>query len=110
MLKYYQINNFQIRSSHQGEETVRLFIEEVKLLNSLGECTNESPIFGFNEEVTLIINLKVYQPFKDASLAFFICDKNGNEIIVVIPLKRIFQSENWNQEIDQVFNSNLIYR
>ncbi|MBW4446676.1 MAG: ABC transporter ATP-binding protein [Spirirestis rafaelensis WJT71-NPBG6] len=56
-------------------------IEEVKLLNQFGEITSESPIFGFNEEVTLIINLKVNQPLKECIVGFYICDKNGNEII-----------------------------
>jgi len=78
-------------------------------LNSLGECTNESPIFGF-EEVTLIINLKCTVS-QGCIVGFFLyVIKMAMKLLVVIPLKRIFQSENWNQEIDQVFNSNLIYR
>jgi lipopolysaccharide transport system ATP-binding protein len=56
-------------------------IEEVKLLNHLGEDGGESPIFGFNEEVTLEITLKVYEPLKSCIVGFFVCDKNGNEII-----------------------------
>ncbi|BAY42652.1 ABC transporter-related protein [Scytonema sp. HK-05] len=56
-------------------------IEEVQLLDQLGEYTSESPIFAFNEEVTLIINLKVNQPLQGCIVGFYICDKNGNEII-----------------------------
>ncbi|WP_407890426.1 ABC transporter ATP-binding protein [Scytonema sp. NUACC26] len=56
-------------------------IEEVKLLNESEEFTSESPIFGFNEEVTLLINLKVNQPLQGCIIGFYICDKNGNEII-----------------------------
>ncbi|MBW4630638.1 MAG: ABC transporter ATP-binding protein [Iphinoe sp. HA4291-MV1] len=56
-------------------------MEEVQLLDQFGEYTSESPIFGFNEEVTLIINLKVNQPLEGCIVGFYICDKNGNEII-----------------------------
>jgi lipopolysaccharide transport system ATP-binding protein len=59
----------------------KALIEEVKLLNSFGECTNERPIFSFNESVTLLIDLKVYEPLQGCIVGFFICDKNGNEII-----------------------------
>ena len=59
----------------------KALIEEVKLLNSFGEFTSETPIFGFNEEVTLLIDLKVYEPLQGCIVGFFICDKNGNEII-----------------------------
>lgn len=58
----------------------KALIENVKLLNHLGECT-ESPIFGFNEEVTLIIDLKVYKPLQGCIIGFYICNKNGVEII-----------------------------
>ena len=59
----------------------KALIEEVKLLNSFGEFIGETPIFGFNEEVTLLIDLKVYEPLQGCIVGFFICDKNGNEII-----------------------------
>jgi lipopolysaccharide transport system ATP-binding protein len=59
----------------------KALIEEVKLLNSFGEWTNETPIFSFNEEVTLLINLQIYKPLQGCILGFFICDKNGNEVI-----------------------------
>jgi lipopolysaccharide transport system ATP-binding protein len=58
----------------------KAFIENVKLLNRLGEYT-ESPIFGFNEEVTLILDLEVYEPLQGCIIGFFICNKNGVEII-----------------------------
>lgn len=53
---------------------------EIKLLNQSGD-TNESPIFGFNEEVTLVVDLQVYEPLQGCIVGFYICDKNGNEII-----------------------------
>ncbi|HEY9845157.1 MAG TPA: Wzt carbohydrate-binding domain-containing protein, partial [Candidatus Caenarcaniphilales bacterium] len=56
-------------------------IEDVKLLNQFGEYAGESPIFGFNEAVTLLVGLKVYETLQECIIGFFICDKNGNEII-----------------------------
>ena len=58
----------------------KALIEEVRMLNSSGECNNDS-IFSFNEEVTLLIDVKVYKPLQGCILGFFVCDKNGNEII-----------------------------
>jgi lipopolysaccharide transport system ATP-binding protein len=59
----------------------KAIIEEVTLLNQFGESSNAIPIFGFNEEVTLIVNLKVYEPLQDCIVGFYVCDKNGNEVI-----------------------------
>lgn len=59
----------------------KALIEEVKLLNRFGEFCGESPIFGFNELVILEVNLKVYESLSECIVGFFICDKNGNEII-----------------------------
>jgi lipopolysaccharide transport system ATP-binding protein len=59
----------------------KALIEEVKLVNQRGEYAGESPIFGFNEEVTLLIDLKVYELLQECIVGFYICDKNGNEII-----------------------------
>lgn len=58
----------------------KALIEEVRILNSSGECNNDS-IFSFNEEVTLLIDVKVYKPLQGCIVGFFVCDKNGNEII-----------------------------
>ncbi len=59
----------------------KALIEEVKLLNFIGECINDSHILGFNESVTLLIDVQVYKPLQGCIVGFFICDKNGNEII-----------------------------
>jgi len=45
---------------------------------------------------------------KDASLAFFICDKNGNEIIGSNTFEENFPIGELEPEIDQVFNSNYL--
>jgi lipopolysaccharide transport system ATP-binding protein len=59
----------------------KALIEEVKLLDQFEEYAGEVPILGFNEEVTLLIGLKVYEPLQGCIVGFFVCDKNGNEII-----------------------------
>lgn len=56
-------------------------IETVKMLNHLGEDAGETPVFGFNEEVTLVVEIKANQKLLSCILGFYICDKNGNEII-----------------------------
>ncbi|MDR9895848.1 Wzt carbohydrate-binding domain-containing protein, partial [Aetokthonos hydrillicola Thurmond2011] len=55
-------------------------IEEVSLLNQFEEYV-ESPIFGFNEEVTLTVSVKVNTSLQGCIIGFYICDKNGNEIL-----------------------------
>ncbi|MGI2906903.1 ABC transporter ATP-binding protein [Tolypothrix sp. VBCCA 56010] len=74
-----QESNSNVKLTRRGNG--KAVIEEVNLLNQFGEITSESPIFGFNEEVTLRINLKVNQPLQECIVGFYICDKNGNEII-----------------------------
>ncbi|MBE9200216.1 MULTISPECIES: ABC transporter ATP-binding protein [unclassified Nodularia (in: cyanobacteria)] len=56
-------------------------IEKIRLLNQLGEDAGESPIFEFNEEVTLVIQVRAYVAIKSCIIGFFVCDKNGNELI-----------------------------
>jgi lipopolysaccharide transport system ATP-binding protein len=59
----------------------KALIEKIKMLNKLGENTGETPVFGFNEEVTLVVELKAYQSLNGCILGFYVCDKNGNELI-----------------------------
>ncbi len=59
----------------------KAIIEKIKMLNQLGENTGETPVFGFNEEVTLVVELKAYQSLNGCILGFYVCDKNGNELI-----------------------------
>lgn len=68
-----------VQSTRRGNG--KALIEEVKLLDKYGEDPGESPIFCFNEEVALVINLKVYEFLQECIVGFYICDKNGNEII-----------------------------
>lgn len=74
-----QQNNGNLKLTRRGNR--KALIEEVKLLNKLGEYTSESPIFEFNEEVTLLAELKVHEPLTRCIVGFYVCDKNGNEII-----------------------------
>ncbi len=59
----------------------KALIEKIFMFNSLGANAGETPIFEFNEEVKLFIELQVYEKLKECIVGFFICDKNGNEII-----------------------------
>ncbi|HCF26082.1 MAG TPA: ABC transporter ATP-binding protein [Cyanobacteria bacterium UBA11049] len=74
-----QQTSLQDNKTRRGNR--KALIEDVKLLNSYGEYCGDSPVFGFNEEVTLAVEVKVYEPLKECIVGFFICDKNGNEII-----------------------------
>ncbi|MBD2613734.1 MAG: ABC transporter ATP-binding protein [Nostoc sp. ZfuVER08] len=67
------------KATRRGSGKAR--IESVKILNHLGEYAGENPIFAFDEQVTLIVNLKVYFSLKSCIVGFYICDKNGNEVI-----------------------------
>ncbi len=59
----------------------KALIENVKLINQFGEDPGEIPIFGFNEQVTLLVEIQVYEPLQGCIVGFFVCDKNGNELI-----------------------------
>lgn len=72
---------YQSRGKPQRRGNRKALIEAVQLLNKSGETTNESPIFGFNEEITLIVDLKVYEPLQGCIVGFFVCNKNGLEVI-----------------------------
>lgn len=59
----------------------KALIESVQLFNQWGEEAGESPIFGFNEQVKLVVDISVYQNLQGCIVGFFACDKNGNELI-----------------------------
>lgn len=67
------------KSTRRGNR--KALIEEVKLFDQFEKYAGEVPILGFNEEVTLWVGLKVYEPLQGCIVGFFVCDKNGNEII-----------------------------
>ncbi|MDF5719226.1 MAG: ABC transporter ATP-binding protein [Rhizonema sp. PD37] len=69
----------KVKPTRRGNR--KALIENVTLLNHLGEKPGEIPIFGFNEQVTLLVDIQVYEPLQSCILGFFICDKNGNELI-----------------------------
>jgi lipopolysaccharide transport system ATP-binding protein len=56
-------------------------IERIQMLNQFGEETGETPMFAFNEQVTLLVDVQIYEPLQSCIVGFFICDKNGNELI-----------------------------
>ncbi len=56
-------------------------IEEIKLLNNRGEDIGNHPILEFNESVRLQLKVRAYAPLESCIVGFYICDKNGYEII-----------------------------
>jgi lipopolysaccharide transport system ATP-binding protein len=75
------VNQTATHNSIKRRGNRKALIEKVRLLNQAGEDTEESPIFAFDEEVTLIVNIRAYEPMQGCIVGFFICDRNGNEII-----------------------------
>lgn len=75
-----QQNNWALDKVPVRRGSCKALIEEVKLLNQFAESSGD-PVFGFNENVTLLVNLTVYEPLQECIVGFFVCDKNGNEII-----------------------------
>ena len=75
----FSTQQYNAKQKRRGSGKAR--IEKINLLNHLGENAGESPVFGFNEEVTLAVNIKAYEPLQSCIIGFFICDKNGNEVI-----------------------------
>ena len=72
-------DNISGRLTRRGSGKAR--IDNIKLLNCFGEDIGENIIFAFNEEVILSVKLKIYEYLNNCIVGFFICDKNGNEII-----------------------------
>ena len=71
--------NPQNQKTRRGSK--KALIENVQLFHQCGDEADESPIFGFNEQVKLLVELQVYQDLQDCIIGFFVCDKNGNELI-----------------------------
>ncbi|MER3493837.1 MAG: ABC transporter ATP-binding protein [Mastigocladus sp. ERB_26_2] len=74
-----QQNLLKIQPNRRGNR--KALIKNIRLLNQLGEELVETPTLGFNEQVTLILELHIYEELQACIVGFFICDKNGNELI-----------------------------
>ncbi|MBV6623516.1 MAG: ABC transporter ATP-binding protein [Rivularia sp. (in: Bacteria)] len=59
----------------------KALIENIKLFHQSGEETEPNPVFAFNEQVKLLVEVRVYQELQGCIVGFFACDKNGNELI-----------------------------
>jgi lipopolysaccharide transport system ATP-binding protein len=75
------LNKQQVNDKLMRRGSGKALIEKVNMLNHLGKDGGESPIFSFYEEVTLLVKLKAYTQLQSCIVGFFICDKNGNELI-----------------------------
>lgn len=74
--------NTEIESSQpkrRGSGKAR--IEKVQLFNDRGEDVGKHPVLGFNEEVRLCLTVRAYAKLEGCIVGFYICDKNGYEII-----------------------------
>jgi lipopolysaccharide transport system ATP-binding protein len=67
------------KSTRRGSGKAK--IEAIKFINQSGDDAGEHPTFMFNEEVTLIVNVRAYETLQGCIVGFHVCDKNGNEII-----------------------------
>ena len=74
-----QTSAIKLEETRRGNR--KALIENVQLFHQGGEEADQSPIFGFNEQVKLVIEVKVYQELQGCIIGFFVCDKNGNELI-----------------------------
>ncbi|HYW18971.1 MAG TPA: ABC transporter ATP-binding protein [Nodularia sp. (in: cyanobacteria)] len=86
------VQKFSAKLKRRGSGKAR--IEKIRLLNHLGEDAGESPIFEFNEEVTLVIQVKAAVAIKSCIIGFFVCDKNGNELIGTNTLEENIKIDN----------------
>ena len=59
----------------------KALIKDVKLFDRYGKEAEKSPVFGFNERVKLVVEVQVNQQLQGCIIGFFVCDKNGNELI-----------------------------
>jgi lipopolysaccharide transport system ATP-binding protein len=75
----HQSSMVRVKPTRRGNR--KALIEKIKLLDRFGEDAGEIPIFGFNEQVTLLVDVQVYEPLQGCIVGFYICDKNGNELI-----------------------------
>ncbi|MGB6295178.1 MAG: ABC transporter ATP-binding protein [Rivularia sp. (in: cyanobacteria)] len=74
-----QTSEIKLEQTRRGNR--KALIDYIKLFHESGDEANENPIFGFNEQVKLLVEVKVYQQLQGCIVGFFACDKNGNELI-----------------------------
>ena len=56
-------------------------IESVQLFHENGDLAIASPSFEFDEEISLVAKVRLNMALESFILGFYICDKNGNEIL-----------------------------
>ena len=66
-------------SSRRGSG--RATIKRIQIFHENGDLAIASPIFKFDEMVTLVADVCINASLEDFIIGFFICDKNGNELI-----------------------------
>lgn len=56
-------------------------IERVQIFHENGDLAITTPVFKFQEKISLVADVRINAPLEDFIVGFFICDKNGNELI-----------------------------
>ena len=74
-----QASDLAENSSRRGSR--RATIERIQLFHEDGDLAIVSPVFKFNEMISLVVDVRVNTLLEDFIVGFFICDKNGNELI-----------------------------
>lgn len=59
----------------------RATIDQIQIFHESGQLAIDSPVFHFNEQIILDVNVRIHSALSGFILGFYICDKNGNEII-----------------------------
>ncbi len=70
-----------VKSQPTRRGNQKALINNIQLLNKMGEDLGETPTIGFNEQVKLIVEIDIHEALQACIVGFFICDKNGNELI-----------------------------
>lgn len=74
-----QVSTTEANSTRRGSGEAT--IERVQLFHEVGDLAVASPMFKFNEQITLVADVRINKPLAGLILGFYICDKNGNELI-----------------------------
>ncbi|MEO0519793.1 MAG: ABC transporter ATP-binding protein [Cyanobacteria bacterium P01_A01_bin.116] len=56
-------------------------IERIQIFHENGDLAITTPVFKFQEKISLVADVRINAPLEDFIVGFFICDKNGNELI-----------------------------
>ncbi|MEM6452030.1 MAG: ABC transporter ATP-binding protein [Cyanobacteria bacterium P01_D01_bin.105] len=56
-------------------------IDSVYIFHENGDAANRHPDFAFDEKISVVVEIEINTPLDGLIVGFFVCDKNGNEIL-----------------------------